>query len=65
MLFLYFLWELAMGKAQYEPSANARMMAKSLYDMYMALRLEGFTEEQALSIIATCIHSSNLTRGDD
>lgn len=52
-----------MGKAQYEPSASARITAKQLYDMYMALKLEGFNEDQALSIIAMCIHSSNL-RGE-
>ena len=52
-----------MGKSQYEPSASARVMAKQLYDMFMALKLEGFSEDEALSIIAMCIHSSNL-RGE-
>lgn len=35
----------------FEPSADARIAAAQLWGMYMALRSEGFTEEQAMAII--------------
>lgn len=54
-----------MARANYEPSARARVIAKQLFDMYAALKLEGFDENQALSIIAMVIHSNAAYPGDD
>lgn len=36
---------------QYEPSASARTLAKVQYDHFQAMIQEGFTEQQALTII--------------
>lgn len=38
-----------------EPSADLRGMASSLWQMYVALTLEGFSEAQALTIIGQII----------
>lgn len=45
-----------------EPSAAVRQAAKALHQMFVALRDEGFTEQQALSVIATILASQQ--RGD-
>jgi hypothetical protein len=37
--------------APYEPSSDMRQLAKSLRDIYQALVLEGFTADEALTII--------------
>lgn len=42
----------------YEPSADARMAAKSLFDFYSALVHEGFTENQALAILLSYLGRS-------
>jgi hypothetical protein len=41
-----------------EPSANARVAARQLWDMYQALLEEGFDERQALQLLALAISSS-------
>lgn len=40
-----------------EPSADMRSMAKSLRETFVALRLEGFTENQAIAIIGQMLAS--------
>lgn len=35
----------------FEPSADMRQVAKSMWNLYQALMQEGFTEEQAMRII--------------
>jgi len=42
-----------------EPSADLRMMASALRQMYIALTLEGFTAQEALSIIGSCIAANS------
>ena len=42
-------------KAIFEPSAAARQMAKGLHDVYAALVREGFTERQALELVAKAL----------
>lgn len=39
----------------YEPSAEARMSARTLRDFYAALIMEGFSEEQAFTLLTTGI----------
>lgn len=56
-IMLWMSWEAITMKAGFEPTAEARVMAKQLFNLYMALTLEGFSEEQALSIISTTIYS--------
>lgn len=41
--------------SSYEPSADMRVLARNLRDMFQALIAEGFTERQALSIIGEVI----------
>jgi hypothetical protein len=41
-----------------EPSADLRIAASALWQMYVALTMEGFTEPQALEIVATVIKSN-------
>lgn len=41
-----------------EPPADLRAMASTLWQMYVALTKEGFTESQALKIIGEIIASS-------
>ena len=38
-----------------EPPADIRALARSLREMYLALRAEGFTETQALVIVGQVI----------
>lgn len=38
-----------------EPSADLRVLASTLRQMFVALTMEGFTEQQALIIIGQCI----------
>lgn len=42
-----------------EPNADARAFAKACHQTYVALTLEGFTEQQALTIIGQMI-AANL-----
>lgn len=42
-----------------EPSADMRQTASLLWQMYVALTLEGFSEQQALTIIGYAIAASN------
>lgn len=48
-----------------EPSAALRTFAKSTYEMYVALTLEGFNEKQALTIIGYFVAAANQANGDD
>ena len=43
-----------------EPSADLRVMASSLWQMYVALTAEGFSEQQALTVIAYFIAASKI-----
>lgn len=56
---LWMSWEALTMKPGYEPSADSRMLARNLFDMFMALTMEGFTEDQALQLISTCIYTMN------
>lgn len=38
-------------KVPYEPAAEMRMAARQIRDMYKALTLEGFTEQQTIAIL--------------
>jgi len=38
-----------------EPSADIRMFASGMWQMYVALTLEGFSEQQALVVIGQVI----------
>lgn len=38
-----------------EPSADLRLMASTLWQMFIALQTEGFSEKQALTIIGEII----------
>lgn len=38
-----------------EPSADAREFAKACHQIFVALTLEGFTEQQALAVIGQMI----------
>ncbi len=38
-----------------EPSADIRMFASRMWQMYVALTLEGFSEQQALVVIGQVI----------
>jgi hypothetical protein len=40
-----------------EPSADLRQLASSLWQMYVALTLEGFSEQQALIVIGQIIEA--------
>lgn len=42
-----------------EPSADAREFAAATFQIYMALTLEGFTEQQALAIIGQMLAANN------
>ena len=46
-----------------EPSADLRLMASTLWQMYVALTKEGFSEKQALTIIGEII-ASMMPKGD-
>lgn len=48
-----------------EPSAAARGFAAYCFQTFTALRLEGFTESQALTIVGQVIATAALTQGDD
>jgi hypothetical protein len=52
------------GKAPTEPSSDARTFARNMHGLYIALTLEGFTENQAMQIIGTTIAASTM-RGDN
>ena len=41
-----------------EPSADLRTMSSFLYQLFVALTNEGFTEAQALSVVGQTIHSA-------
>lgn len=51
-----------MPNAPFEPAAEMRAFAATLRQMFEALRQEGFTEQQALTIVGQVIASNN---GDD
>lgn len=40
-----------MGLSRVEPSAEARQAAKDIHEMFVAFMDEGFTEDQALTIL--------------
>lgn len=42
-----------------EPNTNQRVAASELFGMFNALRLEGFSETQALQIIAILLSTQN------
>lgn len=52
-----------MNQSQIEPSADMRVLAANLRQMFLALVREGFTEQQALTIIGQCI-SANAKGGE-
>jgi hypothetical protein len=41
-----------MGNGPVEPAAELRTAASALYQYYVALMMEGFTEKQAMTIIS-------------
>lgn len=43
---------------QEEPSADMRLLARNLRDMYVALTLEGFSEAQAMFLVASVVEAS-------
>lgn len=45
-----------------EPNAELRSLAKFQFQMFVALRQEGFTEQQALTIIGQYIAASAISR---
>jgi hypothetical protein len=45
-------------REQIEPSADLRQAASGLMQLFVALTLEGFTEQQALVILGQCIAAS-------
>lgn len=51
----YRLGEGIVKEGAYEPTADMRMLARQLKDMFQALTAEGFTERQALAIIGEVI----------
>lgn len=61
-IMLWMSWEAITMKPGFEPSADARVLAKNLFDMFMAMTQEGFTEDQALSIISTVVYTMNQGR---
>ena len=52
-----------MSNGPIEPSADMREFAKHLRQMFVALKLEGFTEQQAMSVIGTTLAAS-FGKGD-
>ncbi len=42
-----------------EPSADARIAARAIWDMYSSLVQQGFTEVQALEIIKVWVAGAN------
>lgn len=47
-----------MGPEATEPSADLRTLAKTLWETYVALCKEGFSETQALTIVGQIIAST-------
>ncbi len=45
-----------------EPSADIRVFASAMWQMYVALTLEGFSEQQALVVIGQML-VANMTGG--
>ena len=39
----------------FEPSADARVAAKQMWDLYSACREQGFTEDQAMNILLAMV----------
>lgn len=48
-----------MSQAPTEPSADLRQLASMLWQMFIALRAEGFSETQALKVIGEVLAASN------
>jgi hypothetical protein len=46
------------GAGPTEPSAQLRALASTLWQMYVALTSEGFTEQQALVVIGQALNAS-------
>lgn len=46
-----------MGNGPREPSADLRLAASGLHEMFTALLEQGFTEDQALTMLARVINS--------
>jgi len=47
-----------------EPNAELRQAAAGLWEMYVALSKEGFTDKQALAIIGQMLAASRSEGGD-
>jgi hypothetical protein len=47
-----------------DPSADMRQLASTLWQMFVALNREGFTEQQALIIIGHAIATSAMGNGN-
>lgn len=45
-------------KETYEPTADNRIFAHAIHDLYVALRAEGFTQAETLMMLATIIGAS-------
>ena len=53
-----------MSNGPIEPSADARAFAKACHEVYVALTLEGFKEQQALVIIGQMI-AANIGNSEE
>ena len=54
-----------MTRVPEEASAGMRTLARMLRDMYVALRQEGFTRDEAVAIIGQTVQASMLTQTED
>jgi len=52
-------------KHQTEPAAELRQMAATLWQTFVALTSEGFSESQALALIGEMLASAQHLAGDD
>jgi hypothetical protein len=46
------------GPAAEEPSADARVFARAMRDLFIALQAEGFTERQSILLVGQAIAAS-------
>lgn len=53
-----------MGSAPVEPSADKRQVAHELREMYLALRQEGFTKTEALTVIGQILAAASGASND-
>lgn len=47
-----------------EPSADLRTAAKALRELYVALRASGFTQQEALTLLAALLVGQSGPKGD-